>query len=268
MAQLRAGKLFGQMALMGDSLRRETAEATVALEVIEVARPEFLELVARNDASIRELQQDVSRQVIDKARMSVRPDASELFRFMMKNGLGEATNVLVIDEHLCVGCDNCEKACAETHGGISRLDRKAGPTAAGIHIPSACRHCEQPHCMKDCPPNAILRAQSGEVFITDACIGCGNCERNCPYGVIRLSYAAPRKPGLWSWLLFGRGAGPGEAPGFQPDDAAKARGKKAVKCDACVEQNGGPACVRTCPTGAARRIGPADFVALVEGRVQ
>lgn len=267
-SQLRSGKLFGQMALMGDGIRRETAEATVAAEVIEVARPEFLELVQRNDARIRQLQEDVSQQVIDKARMSVRPDAAGLFQFLMHNGLGEATNVLVIDERLCVGCDNCEKACAETHDGLCRLERKSGPTAADVHIPGACRHCEQPHCMKDCPPNAILRASSGEVFITDACIGCGNCENNCPYDVIRLSYAAPKKPGLLSWLLFGRGNGPGELTDFDPEPEAKVRGKKAVKCDACVSVKGGPACVRACPTGAAKRIGPAEFVTLVEGRMQ
>jgi len=267
-AQLRSGQLFGEMSLMGDGIRRESARATVSLEVIEVRRPEFLELVQRNDARINSLQENVSHQVIDKARMSVRPESAGLFRFLMSNGLGEATNVLIIDERLCVGCDNCEKACAETHGGISRLDRKAGPTSVGIHIPGACRHCEQPHCMKDCPPNAILRSQSGEVFITDACIGCGNCENNCPYDAIRLAYAAPKKPGLWSWLLWGAGSGPGEQADYQPDSVAKERGKKATKCDACLDQKGGPACVRTCPTGAAQRLGAADFVTLVEGRLQ
>jgi Fe-S-cluster-containing hydrogenase component 2 len=37
-----------------------------------------------------------------------------------------------------------------------------------------------------------------------------------------------------------------------------------VKCDACVGIDGGPACVRSCPTGAAIRIGPEQFVDLVE----
>ena len=36
--------------------------------------------------------------------------------------------MLLIDESLCVRCDNCEKACAETHHGVSRLNREAGPT--------------------------------------------------------------------------------------------------------------------------------------------
>ena len=264
-AEVRSGHLVGEMALMGDPVRRETATATVAADAIEIKRKEFLELARREDARLDPLQKDVSRRVIDNARMQVRPEAGSLMNFLMREGLGEATNVLVIDESLCVGCDNCEKACAETHGGVSRLDREAGATYANVHIPTACRHCEQPHCMKDCPPNAIRRSESGEVYINDSCIGCGNCQANCPYGVIRMVYDAPKKRGLLSWLLFG-GSGPGEQAGYQPSAAAKEKGKKAVKCDACVGIDGGAACVRACPTGAAIRIGPEQFVDLVEER--
>ena len=53
-----------------------------------------------------------------------------VIEFLMRQGLGEATDVLLIDESLCVRCDNCEKACAETHHGVSRLNREAGPTFA------------------------------------------------------------------------------------------------------------------------------------------
>ncbi|HTJ17585.1 MAG TPA: cyclic nucleotide-binding domain-containing protein [Steroidobacteraceae bacterium] len=262
-AEIRSGHLVGEMALMGDPVRRETATATVAADAIEIKRKEFLELARREDARLDPLQKDVSKRVIDNARMQVRPEAGSLMNFLMREGLGEATNVLVIDESLCVGCDNCEKACAETHGGVSRLDREAGATYANVHIPTACRHCEQPHCMKDCPPNAIRRSESGEVYINDSCIGCGNCQANCPYGVIRMVYDAPKKRGLLSWLVLG-GNGPGEQAGYEPSQAAKEKGKKAVKCDACVSVDGGPACVRACPTGAAIRIGPEQFVDLVE----
>lgn len=265
-AEVRSGHLVGEMALMGDPVRRETATATVAADAIEIKRKEFLELTRREDARLDPLQKDVSKRVIDNARMQVRPEAGSLMNFLMHEGLGEATNVLVIDETLCVGCDNCEKACAETHGGVSRLDREAGATYANVHIPTACRHCEQPHCMKDCPPNAIRRSESGEVYINETCIGCGNCQANCPYDVIRMVYDAPKKPGLLSWLLFASGSGPGEEPGYKPAAAAKEKGKKAVKCDACVGIDGGPACVRSCPTGAAIRIGPEQFVDLVEER--
>jgi Fe-S-cluster-containing hydrogenase component 2 len=263
-SQVPGGELVGEMSLMGDSLRRESARATVASELIEVRRAEFLQLSRRVDAPLDLLQRSASEHVTESARMEVRPEASSVMNFLMSQGLGEATNVLVIDEGLCVGCDNCEKACAETHGGISRLDRKAGASFAQVHIPISCRHCEQPHCMKDCPPNAIKRSANGEVFIDDTCIGCGNCQVNCPYGVIRMAYEAPPKPGLLSWLLFGTGPGVGEEHDYHPSDAAKAKGKKATKCDACSTVNNGPACVKACPTGAAMRIGPAQYLDLAD----
>ena len=133
---------------------------------------------------------------------------SEQAAFLVAQGLGEATDVLLIDEALCVGCDNCEKACADSHEGLSRLDREAGKTFAHLHVPTSCRHCEHPHCMADCPPNAIHRGPDGEVFINDTCIGCGNCQRNCPYGVIRMDKVPPKKPSLLSWLFLGNGPGP------------------------------------------------------------
>jgi len=264
--EVRGGRRIGDMALMGDPTRRETARATVAVETIEVRRPEFIDLVRKDEQQISVLQQTVSQNVTDKARMAVRPESGSVMDFLMAEGLGEATNVLIIDESLCIGCDNCEKACAETHGGITRLNRRKGPTLAEVHIPESCRHCEQPHCMKDCPPNAIRRAESGEVFINDSCIGCGNCVTNCPYDVISLSYDAPAKPNLLSWLVFGTGSGPGQEEDFHVSEAAKKKGKKATKCDACVGQKGGPACVSACPTGAAMRIGPNQFIDLVEER--
>ena len=137
---------------------------------------------------------------------------SSVASFLVENGIGEATDVLLIDENLCVGCDNCEKACADSHEGLSRLDREAGKSYAHLHVPTSCRHCEHPHCMADCPPNAIHRGPDGEVFIDDTCIGCGNCQRNCPYGVIRMEKVPPKKPSLLAWMLAGLGPGPGEPP--------------------------------------------------------
>ncbi|MFK7996820.1 MAG: cyclic nucleotide-binding domain-containing protein [Granulosicoccus sp.] len=262
-SQVRAGKMVGHLSLMGHPVRRKNAVATVESEVIQINRKVFDTLMRRGDAPIGTLQNYVTSQISDDTRMEVRPEAAASMDFLMENGLGEATNALIIDESLCIGCDNCEKACAETHDGINRLDRRLGPTFANIHIPTSCRHCEQPHCMKDCPPNAIRRAESGEVFINDSCIGCGNCQVNCPYDVIRMVKPAPKKPGLITWMLLGLGGGPGEPKNSQKGGDPSAI-KKAVKCDACVNLKTGPACVQACPTGAALRVGPAQFVELVE----
>jgi Fe-S-cluster-containing hydrogenase component 2 len=69
-----------------------------------------------------------------------------------------------------------------------------------------------------------------------------------------------KAPGLMSWLLTGGGPAPGER---QPLDA-KSSMKKAVKCDMCKDLSGGPACVRACPTGAALRMSPSEFVNLTK----
>ncbi len=257
-----AGNYVGEMGLVSRTARSATVRATVATETISLDAMTFHELLERNPALRDQVQGTVRRRLAENTRMASQPESGDLISFLMEQGLGEATDVLLIDETLCIGCDNCERACAETHDGTSRLDREAGPTFAHIHVPTSCRHCEDPHCMTDCPPDAIGRAPNGEVYIRDNCIGCGNCERNCPYGVIQMAATAPEKPGLFSWLLFGAGPGPGEAPhkaGSHEDKGPK----KAVKCDMCRDQSGGPACVRACPTGAAIRIGPEKFVALI-----
>jgi CRP-like cAMP-binding protein/Pyruvate/2-oxoacid:ferredoxin oxidoreductase delta subunit len=258
-----AGNYVGEMGLLGDTRRSATVRATVPTETISIDAQAFNLLLSRNPVLREQVQATMRQRLAENQRMQDQPQAGDLISFLMSQGLGEATDVLLIDAGLCVGCDNCEKACAETHGGTSRLNREAGPTFAQIHVPTSCRHCEDPHCMKDCPPDAIRRAPNGEVFIRDNCIGCGNCENNCPYGVIQMAAEAPAKPGLMSWLLFGRGPGPGQqaASGTAKQDSPK----KAVKCDMCKDLSGGPACVRACPTGAAIRISPEKFVELVGG---
>jgi CRP-like cAMP-binding protein/Fe-S-cluster-containing hydrogenase component 2/thioredoxin reductase len=253
-----AGNYVGEMGLVGQTRRSATVRATVATESIFLAADVFLQMLERN-AGLRERVQEIVRERLsENLRMEAQPEAGDLISFLMQQGLGEATDVLLIDETLCIGCDNCEKACAETHDGTSRLDRAAGPSYAHIHVPTSCRHCEDPHCMKDCPPDAIRRAPNGEVYVQDSCIGCGNCEKNCPYGVIQMASRQEPAPNLFSWIMTGRGAAPGERQALAQD----ADGKKAVKCDMCKDLSGGPACVRACPTGAALRMSPSEFVKL------
>ncbi len=259
-----AGNYVGEMGLVGETRRSATVTATVATESVFLRADVFQTMLLRNTGLRERIQTKVKERISENLRMEAAPDAGDLISFLMQQGLGEATDVLLIDESLCVGCDNCEKACAETHGGTSRLDRAAGPSYAQVHVPTSCRHCEDPHCMKDCPPDAIRRAPNGEVYIEDSCIGCGNCERNCPYGVIQMASEKEAAPSLLNWLLTGKGAAPGERQAIGSPDASKTAIKKAVKCDMCKDLSGGPACVRACPTGAALRMSPAEFVNLTK----
>ena len=261
-----AGNYVGEMALLGEGKRTATAKAAIATETVRLDGAAFKKLVQRNPVLRLRLQAEYRQRTAANLQMQAMPSGGDIITFLIGQGAGEATDILLIDEALCVRCDNCEKACAETHGGTSRLRREAGPTFDNVHVPTSCRHCEHPHCMKDCPPDAIHRAPNGEVFIADNCIGCGNCERNCPYGVIKLTSKPKKKPGLLAWLMFGAGPGPGEAPYKKKSKDGPQEEKKAVKCDMCKDLPGGAACVRACPTGAAIRISPEEFPQYAQSR--
>jgi cGMP-dependent protein kinase 2 len=273
LSYLPAGSYVGEMSLIGGGKRTATVRAAIKSEVIKLHGEAFRRLMDKKPALLARAKKDMAaRQQVNSFIESRKADFSgavdmysETAKFLVDNGIGEATDVLLIDEHLCVGCDNCEKACADSHEGLSRLDREAGRTYAHLHVPTSCRHCEHPHCMADCPPNAIHRGPDGEVFIDDTCIGCGNCQRNCPYGVIRMDSVPPEKPSLLSWILFGKGPGPGEPSKkwrYKNAEPGVEKAKKAIKCDMCSGIEGGPACVRACPTGAAIRVAPENFLSV------
>ena len=277
LSYIPAGSYVGEMALIDGGRRSATVRAAIRSEVVRLDGDLFRKLLTKNPDLEAKMRADMTarRQINtyiedQKDKFSGVVDMySSVADFLVDQGIGEATDVLLIDETLCVGCDNCEKACADVHDGLSRLDREAGRTYAHLHVPTSCRHCEHPYCMTDCPPNAIRRGPDGEVSIDESCIGCGNCQRYCPYGVIRMDSPPPNRPGLLPWLLFGAGPGPGE-----PDDAWKKAAKKkhgekpkvAIKCDMCAGKDGGPACVRACPTGAAIRVSPENFLTVTRLR--
>jgi len=85
----------------------------------------------------------------------------------------------------------------------------------------------------------------GEVSINDTtCIGCGACDRNCPYDAIRMVEIRDEKG-----MLI-------RATKHQMPIS------KATKCDLCVDQLGGPACQRACPHDALARIDMSDIESL------
>ena len=257
LAYVPAGQYVGEMALVSNIPRSATVTAAVATETIRIDGDAFKALLAQDPPVRARVEEIYKSRLARNVSALQQPERGGIIGFLMAQGVGEATDVLLIDESLCIRCDQCEKACTDTHGGLSRLDREAGPTFENLHVPTSCRHCEHPHCMKDCPPDAIKRAPNGEVFISDSCIGCGNCQRNCPYGVIQMGVESKSKPSLWRWMLFG-----GREPGVE-EHGHHHHGdtpKKAAKCDMCKSLPGGPACVRACPTGAARRVSPEQFL--------
>lgn len=249
-----AGSYIGEMAVLREEStpRSATCTAAVACETISLSKEDVLDLL-RQFPDIRErFVTFADSRRVQNALGDWTEQSGSLLDFMMKEGLTDAENVLLIDSDLCVACDNCEAACAATHNGYSRLDRKGGKSFASIQVPISCRHCENPLCMIDCPPDALTRMPNGEVMIKDSCIGCGNCVGNCPYGVIQIVYDKVRTGfSLLSMLGLGK----------------KEKGPaKAAKCDMCRDLGSGPACVRACPTGAAMRVNSSELLQIAAGK--
>jgi Fe-S-cluster-containing hydrogenase component 2 len=217
-----------------------------------IDKADFLELLNTNPVVRERLTALARRRELENVTAAVNQEQSSVLDFVMAQGVTDADNFLMINSDLCIGCDNCEQACASTHQGYSRLDRKGGKSFASVQIPISCRHCENPLCMIDCPPDALTRQPNGEVVIRDSCIGCGNCVRNCPYGVIQMVYDNHEAdPGFSLLGLLG----------ISLSKKKKEKGRaKAGKCDMCSTLPGGPACVRSCPTGAAMRVNPSQLL--------
>jgi len=146
------------------------------------------------------------------------------------------TQAMLIDLDKCVRCDDCVRACASTHNGNPRFIRH-GRVLDHWMIANACMHCADPICMIGCPTGAIHRTSEGPVVINDAtCIGCGTCAASCPYHNIRMVEVSDRKGRL---LVDKDTGGPIQ---------------KATKCDLCISNPAGPACVRACPHDALARV--------------
>jgi len=153
------------------------------------------------------------------------------FSEFTEQGLYQGQSLLILDLHKCTRCQECVKACAATHGGITRLlleGNRVGPYL----VPSACRSCHDPLCLVGCPVDAIHRRPGPgthklAIEIDDHCIGCGLCAYNCPFGSIHMV----------------------ERPG----NAMGAR-RIATNCDLCESLDGVPRCVYHCPHDAAHRV--------------
>ncbi len=250
---ISAGHYVGEMAVMDPEPlpRSASVTAAVACETMVIDKKDFLDFLYDDPVAQEKIAQMVKERRIANMTAQSNKESGAMLDFMLNKGISDADNVLLISSDLCVGCDNCETACAATHDGYSRLDRKSGESYKSLQIPVSCRHCADPLCMTDCPPDALTRKKDGEIIIKDTCIGCGNCEKYCPYDVIQMVYEPPPK-GLFSILTSL----------FKPKVNEKGNAK-AAKCDLCVDLAGGPACVRSCPTGAAMRVSPAEMFEMV-----
>src|SRR5579863_13964 len=239
LAYLARGSYFGEMALLTGTPRIATCSALDHVEVVRVSGEDFQLMLDRFPEIRRKLEQAAAEHMEqNRLRMTQVADVS-VDRFL-NQGLMEAQSLLILDLDRCTRCDQCVRACADAHDGVSRLVRD-GLRFDRYLVATSCRQCRDPLCMVGCPVGSIRRRNSLEVIIEDWCIGCGQCANNCPYGNINM-HPFPIEVDDLSY----------------PGRRIASVKVKATSCDLCLDQ-AEPSCVYACPHDAAHRVNPLEF---------
>ena len=243
---LSKGNYFGEIGLLGAGKRTATCSALDHVEVVRITAADFTAMIEEFPEIRAQLTLEARERVQENETRYKRVSTVPVDRFL-EQGLMEAQSLLVLDLSKCTRCDQCVKACADSHEGVTRLIRD-GVRFENFLIATSCRQCRDPLCMVGCPVGAIRRKNSLEVIIEDWCIGCGLCANNCPYGNINIH----------EFLK----------PLDEPERELNEKGevfvrkaqvvRKATSCNLCHDQPE-PNCVYACPHDAAHRVSPAEF---------
>ncbi|MCI0357934.1 MAG: cyclic nucleotide-binding domain-containing protein [Planctomycetaceae bacterium] len=272
---LRPNQSFGEVACLGDvpevvaalpeeqraALANRRTTSCTALDDVELVRID-VELFRNLLTQVKPLREKVIQQAREHLAQQTAGEPpppkqlSSTLREFTDQGLYNANRLLVLDLEACTRCDECTKACSDTHDGVTRLIRE-GLRIDKWLVASSCRSCSDPYCLVGCPVDAIHRidphstrrpialgqaenpsTQRMEIQIEQNCIGCGLCASNCPYGNINMH-----------------------------ENRARAQ-QVATTCDLCGDIVGSNwrqvSCVYACPHHAAHRMRGDELLTLVQ----
>jgi Fe-S-cluster-containing hydrogenase component 2 len=242
---------------MASGIRTASCTALDDVELVRVRGEHFRELLDMH-AELSDLIAKEAERLLEKDSVSRQRLGGNLGEFL-EQGLFNAQKLLVLDLEACTRCDECTKACADSHEGVTRLIRE-GLRFDKFLVASSCRSCLDPYCLVGCPVDAIHRRPRDkdspnalEIVIEDWCIGCSQCAKNCPYGNINMHAIDDLQPDPQ-----------------QPGRMRQVVQHKATTCDLCrdiVGTDGDVSCVYACPHNAAFRMSGEQLFGLVnQGR--
>lgn len=156
------------------------------------------------------------------------------------------------DTNKCIGCLNCELACATTYHKISfeeiyyaqapLISRNKVMKIGSKIAPLQCMQCMSPSCLNVCPHDVIQHENHFIKLYEDKCVGCGCCSLVCSYGSIQM---------------------------VEIEDAiTKDKRHIALKCNLCYDLENGPACIAHCPTDAICIIDYEQYSKIINKREQ
>ncbi|MGH7163444.1 MAG: cyclic nucleotide-binding domain-containing protein [Planctomycetota bacterium] len=233
---LHRGDYFGEIGLLGGGVRTATCTALDHVELVQIGKEDF-DRMMREFPAMRAGMEEKARGHLEGNAKRMQQLSGQSVDEFLEQGLLGAQSLLLIDLDRCTRCDDCVRACAASHDGVTRLIRD-GLRYGKYLVPTSCRSCMDPLCMIGCPVGSIRRKETLEIVIEDWCIGCGLCAKNCPYGNINMHTIGTTEEG---------------------EEAKKAKPKqKAITCDLCADI-GTPSCVYACPHEAALRVDPREF---------
>ncbi len=142
---------------------------------------------------------------------------------------------ILYDATLCIGCKQCEQACA-TENGLPYDDTIAAQDVTSAHkyttvltkddkfMRKLCMNCDDPACASVCPVGALQKTALGPVtYDKHKCMGCRYCMAACPFSVPKYE---------WNKAV----------PGV----------RKCIMCASRVADGKPTACAEICPTGATK----------------
>ncbi len=233
---------FGEIGLLLEPFKRSTTcTALDDVEMIKISKGDFDDVMGEYPG-VREqlvrLAKSYTNKPMAQPEKTISPEAQAhreaiLGDFFMQE-IYQGQSLLVLDLERCTRCDECVKACGQTHNQITRLTRD-GLRFDKYLVTTSCRSCHDPKCLTHCPVDAIHRKEGLPIIIENYCVGCHACEENCPYGNITVHDDVHVVD-----LMTGQ----------------EGIGRRAMVCDLdnCLGEVEEPSCVYACPHNAAERI--------------